>query len=137
MSHVASLYDHKGKVKWEAAGKVTDQVVEIYKMANIPTINVNKIKQKVFDLHEATCRGLTEVCQAKRESPSSKSKILKFQKQLGQTMKFWQDGVEKDQCEEDRLFLESMKSNRKASIGFFDRVFRSNRKRNSSADGTK
>ena len=38
-------------------------------------------------------------------------------------MKFWQDGVEKDQCEEDRLFLKSMKSDRKASIGSFDRVY--------------
>ena len=100
------LLDHKSKAKWEAAGRVTEQIVDIYKRANIPTLEQRKLKQKIINYHENTYRALYKIPNEKRSCDPAKTRIASFQN-------------------EKRIdYFESMKTDRAASMGQVDKVFK-------------
>lgn len=129
LGHVEYIYDHTGRAKWEAAKQVSEQVIEIYARAHIPTISQKKIQQKICNLYEQKYRSLAKMGPTKRAEAASQLRIKKFQQELDITMKFWPENVESMLLEEDRLFLESMKTDRKASMGTKDIVFNKQQKK--------
>ena len=108
--------------KCEAANQTVHELKEQYERANIPIVAPHIMCERIIKFN-AEFQSLRKLPIARRQT--SKIAIDKFKHKLTTTMPFWPKNVFKLlKNEEDKLFLEDMMNERKASIGAEDRVFK-------------
>lgn len=106
--------------KWQMSEAVYAQLVEFYQKANIPILSEVRVIRKMIVLWEDNQR-LRKIPQHRRSSEATMKKIAEMDKRLYSTFPAWpQDAGHLIQNEEDRAFLESMKTDRVASLGAHD-----------------
>ena len=96
---------------------VKDQISNIYQRARIPMKPERTVAKEIVQLHDQLYQ-LNKIPKARRDSHQpSIDKIENFKIQIKQTMKLWTvDALEKISNKEDKAFLESMKTDRKATM---------------------
>jgi hypothetical protein len=104
----------------ECSRLVLDQVLTFYKKANIPTITEKKAIEKIIKLAEKN-KKLRAISVDRRSSECTKGKLETEEVELKKTFQLWPENVQHLVTnEEDLMFLESMKTDRKASFGALD-----------------
>ena len=110
----------KNKTKWESAKSVLVQVSSFYDKANIPMISERKACEKIIKLLDENAK-LRAIPLKRRSAPSSLKQIEDMEEKLEQTFCLWPVNAEElIKNDEDRQFLKSMKTDRKATFGPFD-----------------
>ena len=100
----------------ESANLTAVQIKSYYDKARVPTIMFNKITDAVMKLHKQLT-DMSKIPKEKREKPAQKQKIEEFKQYLEKTFKVWpRDAFDRIDNEEDRQFLQSMATDRKASM---------------------
>lgn len=116
------LAHHATKTYRESANETVQSVIHFYQRARIPHLSKSKMVEAIFALHKKMT-SLQKINIASREKDINATRINSFKYELNTTMKFWpNDTLEKISNEEDRLFLKSMMSDRKASMGPVDNI---------------
>ena len=106
----------------DAANATVQKVVPFYCKARIPMIAQQKMTEEVLKLYQEM-RSLMKISPARRDLPKEKSRIDDFKNKLNTTMKFWpRDAMSRITIQEDKDFLTSMMSDRKATMGTVDIV---------------
>ena len=107
------------------ASLVTDQIIDIYKRANIPVIDTPNIIKYVVKLHERYL-SVVKVPRGRREKDKQ---FLEFKEQLNKTSVLWPDNVMSlIKIEEDKQFLVNMMTTRTAYMLGEDYLFRKKQK---------
>ena len=115
------LAHHKTSCKREAANKTVDIVKHIYDCARIPTLFKNKMAEEVVNLFD-NMKKILKIQPKCRTSGTGKEQVDSFKRQLETTMKFWpRDVMERIKTEDDKMFLLSMMTDRKASMAGIDK----------------
>ena len=109
--------------KREAANQTVHELKKQYERANIPMVAPHIMCERIIKFN-AVFQSLRKIPIARRRHTST-IEIDKFKHKLTTTMPFWPKNVFKLlKNEEDKLFLEDMMNEGKASIGAEDRVFK-------------
>ena len=105
-----------------AAAKVTvEKVLPFYEKARVPYLHPKKMEE-VLKFH-TEMKNILKIDHQHRDTAKNKEKIEDFKEKLSKTMKFWPGkALEKMTNEEDRKFLESMMTDRVATMGSVDAV---------------
>src|SRR6218665_16521 len=127
--NMAANKDRPGDVgatsRFTTAKLVLQHIVTIYQKANIPMVSQRRCCEKVIKLF-AENNQLRAINKDRRDTPASKHKLQESQHMLASTFQLWPPNVEiLIKNEEDRYFLQSMKTDRAASFGPFDKVLTS------------
>ena len=125
----------ENKVMRGAANETMQLVSSFYEKANIPTLAPNKISEEILKLYEEF-KALMKISPKRRSIPGkTQDKIKLFKEKLTQTMKFWpKDVFSRVKNDEDREFLESMMTDRKASMGGIDKILAGQKRRREQRD---
>ena len=126
MYHVKDGSSKKVK-KRDCAKLVLSKVSTFYEKANIQMIADRKACERILELYKKNAK-LREILKSRRELPSVRAKIEEHEKYLSSTFVLWPAGTTVNNKEDNR-FLESMKSDRVASFGSFDKLLADKRKR--------
>ena len=103
-----------------AAKKTITKVIPFYERARVPHITTCKMEEEVLKLHQ-TMRSILKINHNRREGESFKQKLSSFKDTLESTMKFWpRSAMNTMTNEEDKAFLQSMMSDRVATMGSVD-----------------
>lgn len=109
--------ENSSMTKYQAANIVYTQVAEFYHKANIPMITEIKSCQKITALVEEN-KKLRAIPVNRRENLSSKAKLEAMEKKMNETFQLWPLNVDSlIKNDEDRAFLQSMKTDRLATFG--------------------
>jgi len=101
---------------------VHQQIATIYEKANIPMVSQCRCCEKIIKL-VAENNKLRAINKDRRDTPASKHKLQESQRMLASTFQLLPPNVETlIKNEEDRSFLKSIKTDRAASFGSFDKV---------------
>ena len=107
--------------KREAANNTVDKVQKLYDKARIPTVQRHKMAEEVEKYHKVF-ESVLKIPIESRSSEKSKERIEEFKQQLNASFKFWpRNALMKITNEEDKLFLKSMMSDRKACMAGADK----------------
>ena len=110
------------RTKWECSKTVLSTVKKFYEKANIPMISERKACEKMLKLLEENAR-VREIPVKRRNMPSSIIKIQQMESKLAETFVIWPVNAEKlINNTEDKEFLCSMKTDRLATFGSYDKV---------------
>uniref|UniRef100_UPI00358EEBE8 uncharacterized protein n=1 Tax=Myxine glutinosa TaxID=7769 RepID=UPI00358EEBE8 len=108
-------------LKWKSASIVLIQLKKFYTKANIPMLSDHQCCKLILDLLNDNNK-LRQIPVSRRESPSTLAKLQTMNERLDKTFGVWtKDAMTNIKNEEDRVFLESMKSDRVASFGGVDK----------------
>lgn len=108
--------------RFSTAKIVLEQVTAMYKKANIPVVSQRRGCEKIVKLLDDNNK-LRAISKARRNAPAAKKKVEENQHILASTFQLWPPNVETIMKNpEDLKFLHSMKSDRKASFGSFDKL---------------
>lgn len=122
------LSHHTLKTKRAAANTTVKTVLPFYLRAKIDTLKSNKMAEEVLKVFEEM-KSIIKIDHARRETETNKQKINSFKEKLKTTMKFWpRNSLEKIKIEEDKQFLISMMTDRKATMGSIDTKLKSKKK---------
>ena len=100
----------------EAANITANIIKDYYDRARIPSIALNKIAEAVLNLHKDLA-DVKKIQVKDRNNPVPKKRIEAYKNALQKTFKVWpRNALEKIEKEEDRKFLISMNTDRKASM---------------------
>lgn len=110
------------KVLRDAANATTTLVLPFYEKARIPSLLPNKISQEILKYYDEF-KKLLKINVCERKTPGKQlEKIMTFKNQMHETMKLWpRDALSRIKNEEDRAFLMSMQSDRKATMSGVDK----------------
>lgn len=107
--------------KFEIASLVYEKIIPFYVKAGIPTLSDKRCKQKIIDLVDNN-RKFRSIQIDKRNDPAVIKRLEENQILLNKTFPMWSADAEKTMTNrEDIAFLTSMKTDRAASFGSFDR----------------
>ena len=108
--------------KREAAKKTVDEAQKLFDRARIPAIQQHKMAEEV-ERYNKIFEGILKISVRYRSTGKPKERIDEFKKQLDTTFKFWPRNVmAKLSNAEDKLFLQSMLTDRKAFMGGVDKT---------------
>jgi hypothetical protein len=108
--------------RFTTAKEVLKQVAVLYQKANIPMVTERRACEKIVKLLDDNNK-LRSIDKTRRDTPATQLKLKAMQSMLSSTFQLWPPNVEgllKDP--EDLAFIESMKGNRAASFGAFDKA---------------
>ena len=107
--------------RWQAAKLVLSKITPFYQKGNIPMIAERKACEKIIKLMDENAK-IRAIPVARRSSTDSSNKVKAMAAKL-KTFPLWPHNADKMiKNKEDLLFLNSMKSDRQASFGAFDKV---------------
>ena len=110
----------KNRTQNEAAKIVLQHIETFYAKANIPLVSEWYACQRLVKLVNEN-KKLRDIPVKRRSTPSVQSLVDKTKKDLEKTFKLWPENAEElIKNEQDRKFLQSMKSDRLATFGCFD-----------------
>ena len=108
--------------RFTTAKLVLQQVATVYEKANIPMVSQRRCCDKIVKLLDDNNK-LRAICKDRRDTPATKRRLEESQRMLASTFQLWPPNVETMiKNEEDRSFLQSMKTDRAASFGPFDKL---------------
>ncbi|ELU15241.1 hypothetical protein CAPTEDRAFT_202292 [Capitella teleta] len=105
--------------KWDAAKLVYEQVAQFYNKASIPMVPIRKACEKMINLVEENNK-LRAIPKNRRQSASTLKKLEDAKKCCQKTLQLWPKDVEHLLNSEDCKFLQSIKTDRKATFGAVD-----------------
>jgi len=109
------------RTKYENAKIVLKKIIPFYNKGNIPIITEKKACEKIIILFQKNAK-LRELPVDRRSSISAQAKIKETEIELGRTFQIWAQNAEVIiKNEEDLKFLQSMKTDRAASFGSWDK----------------
>ena len=110
------------KVLRRAANETAAIVKTFYDKARIPMLEPNKVSQEILKYY-SDFQALLKISVNKRDKPGKQhDKITEFRNNINKTMKFWpRDALSRISNDEDRNFLLSMMSDRKATMDGIDK----------------
>lgn len=112
----------ENRTKWQSAKLVMSKVAVFYQKANIPMIAERKVCQRMISLLEENAK-IRAIPVNWRSSEASLSKVKAIEAKLRTTFRLWPVNAERlMRNQEDIQFLQSMKSDRQASFGCFDKT---------------
>ncbi|ELT90425.1 hypothetical protein CAPTEDRAFT_197441 [Capitella teleta] len=100
--------------KWDATQLVYEQVAQFYNKASIPMVPIRKACEKMINLVEENNK-LRAIPKNRRQSASTLKKLEDAKKMLSKALQLWPKDVEHLLNSEDCKFLQSMKTDRKAT----------------------
>lgn len=109
--------------RFTTAKEVLRQVKTLYEKANIPIVTeLYRVCEKIVKLLDDNNK-LRSIDKSRRETPAAKRKLDEMEPMLASAFQLWPPNVESlDRNAEDLAFLESMKGDRAASFGAFDKT---------------
>ena len=107
----------------DAANITVSNVIPFYERARVPHLPPNKMAEEVIKIYE-DMRSLMKIDHVQRSNNDTKKKrINDFKDKLEKTLKLWpRNAFDKMKNKEDKQFLQSMMSDRVASMGQVDKV---------------
>ena len=112
----------ENRTKWQSAKLVLSKVAVFYEKANIPMIAERKACERMIALLDENAK-IRAIPVARRSSEASTKKLTAMEEKLKTTFPLWPLNAEKlMKSQEDIQFLQSMKSDRQASFGCFDKA---------------
>jgi len=109
-------------LRFTTAKEVLKQVKTLYEKANIPIVSERRACEKIVKLLDDNNK-LRSIDKSRRDTPATKRKLEEMQSMLSSTFQLWPPNVESlVKNAEDLAFLESMKGDRAASFGAFDKT---------------
>jgi len=123
---MAASTDRPGGVgatsQFTTAKLVLQHITTIYQKANIPTVSQRRCCEEIIKL-VAENNQLRAINKDRRDTPAYKHKLQESQHKLASTFELRPPNVETlIKNEEDRSFLQSMKTDRAARFGPFDKI---------------
>jgi hypothetical protein len=107
--------------RFTTAKLVLEQVATFYEKANIPMVTDRRACEKIVKLLDANNK-LRSITKDRRGTAATQKKMEEHQKMLQSTFQLWPPDAERlIKNDEDRAFLQSMKTDRAASFGSFDK----------------
>jgi len=107
--------------RFTTAKIVLKQVAEFYEKANIPMVTERRACEKIVKLLDDNNK-LRSINKSRRDTPATLCKLESMQCALSSTFQLWPPNVKTLMTnDEDLAFLESMKGDRAASFGAFDK----------------
>jgi hypothetical protein len=108
--------------RFTTAKLVLKQITTFYEKSNIPMVSERRACEKIVKLLDDNNK-LRAINKDRRDTPATKQKLEENQQMLASTFQLWPPNVESlVKNEEDLAFLQSMKSDRVASFGVFDKL---------------
>jgi len=108
--------------RFTTAKVVLRQITSVYEKANIPMITERKSCEKIIKLLD-DCNKLRSVDKRRRDTSATQCKLEEMQSKLASTFQLWPKNVDSlIKNAEDLAFLNSMRSDRAASFGAFDKT---------------
>lgn len=108
--------------RFTTAKVVLKQVTALYEKANIPMVTDRRACEKIVKLLDDNNK-LRSIDKSRRDTPATQRKLEEMQAMLSSTFQLWSQNVESlVKNEEDLAFLTSMKGDRAASFGAFDKT---------------
>lgn len=100
---------------------VIEEIVPFYEKARIPSLSVNLMARKIVALYE-NFKGIQKINIKRRNTGKPKERIENFKINLEMTMPLWDpNSLNMITNEEDKKFLISMQTDRKASMAGIDK----------------
>ena len=122
-------HSSEGNTRRQAANLTVQTVLPFYERARIMTLAQHKMAEEVLKVFDEM-KSLLKIDHAHRQDKTNVEKFSSFKDKLNRTMKFWPRNVlEKITNEEDKEFLVSMMTDRKATMGSVDSVLHSTEKK--------
>jgi len=101
---------------------VLRQITSFYEKANIPMITERKSCEKIIKLLN-DCNKLRSLDKRRRDTPAAQCKVEQMQSKLASTFQLWPKNADSlIKNAEELAFLNSMRSDRAASFGAFDKA---------------
>lgn len=120
---------HENRTKWKSSKLVLSQLKEFYGKANIPIISERKACEKIIKLIDENAK-LRAIPLNRRSTPNVKSKVKQMEDKLSLIFPLWPVNVEQQmKNQEDLSFLQSMKTDRMAAFGSYDKSLKEKIKR--------
>jgi len=108
--------------RFTTAKLVLQQITKFYQKANIPMVSERRACEKIVKLLDDNNK-LRAISKKRRDTPATLQKLEENQRMLDSTFALWPPDAETlIKNSEDLAFLHSMKGNRAASFGSFDKV---------------
>lgn len=109
------------KILFEVATKlIQDQIQKLYSQAKVPLRDYKTLAKEIVAVHKEMY-DLMRIPKHRRNTNTSQKRIQKFQSKLDKTMPLWtSDALQKIVIKEDREFLVSMMTDRKAVMAGVD-----------------
>lgn len=108
---------------------VLSKVAPFYAKANIPMVSDRRACENIIKLLKSNAK-YRAIPNSRRENPKTLEALKKHEVELSQTFRLWPPNPEKlIKNAEDRQFLHSMMTDRKATFGCFDKVLDAQTKR--------
>ena len=97
-------------------------VIPFYEKARVPHLAPNKMAEEVIKIYD-DMRSLMKIDHSQRATETKQKKINDFKERLKKTLKLWpRNALDRMKNEEDKKFLQSMMTDRVASMGQVDKV---------------
>jgi hypothetical protein len=117
------------RTKRENAKLVLQKIQHFYERSNIPMLTEKKACEKIIKLFQKNAK-LREIPMQRRSSLAAQAKIAQMQNELSRTFPLWtKNAHEIIKNPEDIAFLESMQTDRVASLGCHDKKLAGHLKR--------
>ena len=114
----------KGQSKRETAKIVLEEIVPFYERSSIPLMTEKKAIDRIIKYADKHV-DIYKISSHKRSLPSAQKKLAEEEANLEKTFKLWPDSAKSLlNNEEDILFLESMETDRVATMGGADTITR-------------
>lgn len=108
--------------RWESAKLVLIKVAAFYTKANIPMISERKACERMINLLDDNAK-VRAIPIKRRTTATSLERVKETEKKMTKTFQLWPASAEQEiKNPEDLAFLQSMKSDRSATFGPFDKV---------------
>ena len=123
MFNFLAFHTSDSKLTVRKAAKITvSNIIPFYERARIPYLAPNKIAEEVIKIYE-DMRSLMKIDHSQRSSATKQKRINDFKERLDKTLKLWpRNALDRIKNEEDKQFLQSMMTDRVASMGQVDKV---------------
>lgn len=121
MYHCNTLGHTGTPYRFAAAKIVLEKIRTFYQKGNIPMVSNRRACDKIVALLDSNNK-LRSIDKNRRNTPATRLKLEALDNMLKSTFVLWpRNGKALINNAEDRLFLESMKGDRAASLGAFDK----------------
>jgi len=106
----------------EAANITVDNIIPFYEKARVPHLAPNKMAEEVIKIYE-DMRSIMKIDHSQRSTETKQKRINDFKERLEKTSKLWpRNALDRMKIEKDKKFLQSMMTDRVASMGQVDKV---------------
>lgn len=110
------------RTKFETAKSIYGKIVPFFEKAHVPSLSEKVSCGKIIEMYEKNAK-LREIPVARRETPTTLTRLEAMQNLLSKTFVMWPADVEKRiENLEDLSFLKSMMNDRKATFGSHDSI---------------